>query len=375
MTMSQLTSAQAAVLRETGGAFSVEPVQIEGPRGTEVLVRMVGSGVCHTDIAARNGIFGLPTPCVLGHEGSGVIEAIGPDVTALKVGDHVVLTFRSCGTCSTCADGQPAYCYNMFPYNYAAGRLSDGSSPISHDGERINGCFLNQSSFATHAIAEESNAVKVRDDVPLDMLGPLGCGIQTGAGAAINSLKVGPGDSLVVFGGGAVGLSAMLGGLAMGVRSAIVVEPRESRRALALELGAQHAIDPTTADDVAEEVRKLSGGGVSHAIDTTGNANVISIAAETLVNLGTLGLVGVPPLTDMLGLSTIAVISKGLTIRGVVEGDAQPHKFIPELIDLYRQGRFPFDRLIKRYPLDRINEAVDASLSGEAIKPLLVFDR
>ena len=372
--MSKITAARAAVLRETGGAFSVEPVNIEGPRGTEVLVRIVGSGVCHTDIAARNGVFGLPTPCVLGHEGSGVVEAVGPDVTTLKPGDHVVLTFRACGVCPTCNDSHPAYCNNMFAYNYATGRLSDGSSPISHDGERINACFLNQSSFATHAIAEESNAVKVPDDVPLDILGPLGCGIQTGAGAAMNSLEMQPGNTLVVFGGGAVGLSAMLGGLAAGAKSVIVVEPRESRRALALELGASHAIDPIATPEVAEEVRKLSGGGVTHAIDTTGNAKVIAAATDALLNLGTLGLVGIPPLTDTLNISTIAVISKGLTIRGIVEGDSQPHIFIPRLIELYRQGRFPFDRLIKRYSFEQINEAVDASLSGEVIKPLLVFD-
>ncbi len=372
--MSHSTAARAAVLRKEGGDFSVEPVNLEGPRGTEILVRIVGSGVCHTDIAARNGIFGLPTPCVLGHEGSGVVEAVGPEVTRLEVGDHVVLTFRACGTCAACSEGHPAYCYNMFPYNYATGRLSDGSSPISHEGERINACFLNQSSFATHAIAEESNAVKVPKDVPLDILGPLGCGIQTGAGAAMNSLEIGDGDTLVVFGGGAVGLSALLGGLAAGAASVIVVEPKESRRELALELGASHAIDPTQTEDVVELVRNLSGGGVSHAIDTTGNAKVIATAVETLRNLGKLGLVGVPPLADTLGISTIGVISKGLTIRGVVEGDAQPHLFIPKLIELYKEGRFPFDRLIKRFAFDDINAAVDASLGGDAIKPLLVFD-
>lgn len=372
--MSQITQARAAVLRETGKAFSVEAVDIEGPRDTEVLVRIVGSGVCHTDIAARNGIFGLPTPCVLGHEGSGVVEAIGPDVTTLKPGDHVVLTFRACGSCASCHDSHPAYCYNMIAYNYATGRLSDGSSPVSRNGERINACFLNQSSFATYAIAEESNAVKVCEDVPLDVLAPLGCGIQTGAGAAINSLKVGPGDTLVIFGGGAVGLSALLGSLAAGASSVIVVEPKESRRALALDLGASHALDPGATDNIAEDIRNLTGGGVSHAIDTTGNAKVIATAAEVLRNLGSLGLVGVPPLTDTLGISTIGVISKGLTVRGIVEGDSEPHRFIPELIELYKQGRFPFDRLIKRYPFERINEAVDASLNGEAIKPLLVFD-
>ncbi|MGE0409128.1 MAG: NAD(P)-dependent alcohol dehydrogenase [Amphiplicatus sp.] len=373
--MSQTRAARAAVLRETGGPFIVEPVKIEGPRGTEVLVRVVGSGVCHTDIAASKGKFGLPTPCVLGHEGSGVVEAVGPDVTTLETGDHVVLTFRSCGHCPSCNASHPAYCNNMFAYNYATGRLSDGSSPVNgKDGERINACYLNQSSFATYAIADETNAVKAPKDVPLDILGPLGCGIQTGAGAAINSLKIQPGDTLAVFGGGAVGLSALLGALAVGAKSVTVVEPKESRRALALELGAAHVVDPAATPDVAEEVRKLNGGGVSHAIDTTGAVKVITTAADTLLNLGALGLVGVPALTDTLAISAVGVISRGLTIRGVVEGDAEPHVFIPQLIDLYRKGRFPFDRLIKRFPFDAINEAVASSLSGEAIKPLLVFD-
>ena len=214
MSASASVNARAAVLRETGGKFNIEDVVVASPRDDEVLVRMAGAGVCHTDMVCRDG-FPIPLPMVLGHEGSGVVEAVGSKVTRVKPGDHVVLSFNSCGQCPSCADHRPATCTQFLGLNFAGVRLADGSTPLSQDGKPIHSVFFGQSSFATYGIAREINTVPVSKDVPLEILGPLGCGIQTGAGAAINSMKVGPKDSIAVFGGGSVGLSAVMGAKAM----------------------------------------------------------------------------------------------------------------------------------------------------------------
>lgn len=365
--------ARAALVRELKGPLTIEPVQIEAPRATEVRVRMVATGVCHTDMVLRDGDgFSLPTPFVPGHEGAGVVESVGDAVTGLQPGDHVVLSFTSCDSCPSCRKKLPAYCFNFGLLNLSGGR-SDGSSPLSQQGRRVNGVFFNQSSFATYAIADQRNAVKVPQDLPLTLLAPLGCGIQTGAGAAINALRLGPGDSLAIFGGGAVGLSALLGALAVGAGPVIVVEPKAERRALALALGAAHAIDPFNTPDVLHTLRELSGGGVTHALDTTGNPKVVAVAGESMLFNGMLGLLGVPPLDATLPLNMMSLLGRGAGAKYIVEGDADPQAFIPHMIDLYRQGRFPFDRLITQFPFEQINEAMAASERGDVIKPVLVY--
>lgn len=364
--------ATAAVIRDVGGSFTLEAIDVAEPRGSEVRVRIVGVGMCHTDLVARDG-FPVPMPIVLGHEGAGVVDAIGPDVSGLAVGDHVVLSFNSCGHCPTCASDNPAYCHQFLGLNFGGLRLEDGSSPLSQDGAVVHGNFFGQSSFASLAIANQRNAVKVDKSLPLELLGPLGCGIQTGAGAVVLSLAIQPGQSLAIFGGGAVGLSGLLAARAVGAGMVIIVEPNAERGKLATALGATHVINPRETEDVLATVKHLAGGGVDCAFDTTGIPDVIGCAFETLGAHGTLGLVGVPPPDAMMPASLMSGLVRGVSIKFITEGDADPQTFIPRMLDWYRAGKFPFDKLVKTFAFDQINEAAHASEIGDAIKPVLLI--
>jgi len=365
--------ATAAIIRNVGGPFLIEDVEVQSPIGAEVLVRVVGVGMCHTDLVARDG-FPVPMPIVLGHEGSGIVEAVGPDVKGLTVGDHVVLSFDSCAACATCDEHLPAYCHNFLAYNFAGVRLADGSTSLSKGDEVIHGNFFGQSSFASFAIAHERNTVKVDKDLPLEILGPLGCGVQTGAGAAVLSVGLKPGQSLAIFGGGAVGLSALLGARAVGAGTVIVIEPNAERGKLALELGASHVINPKECDDVLTKVKELGGGaGVNHALDTTGIPDVIAIAVETMTANGMLGLIAVPPPEAMLPANMMSMLVRGVGVKYITEGDADPQTFIPQMLEWYKAGKFPFDKLIKTFPFAQINEAAHASETGQAIKPVLLL--
>jgi len=365
--------ARAAVMRSLGAPWTIEDVEISAPREDEVLIRLVGTGICHTDIACRDG-FPVPMPIVLGHEGAGVVESVGSGVTRVKPGDHVVLSFDSCGECRNCHDHQPAYCYDFYPRNVAGTRKSDGSATVTTaGGEPLNAVFFCQSSFSTYALAREVNTVPVDKSLPLEILGPLGCGIQTGAGAAVNALGIRSGESLAVFGGGAVGLSAMLGAKAVGAAMVIIVEPNAGRRQLALELGATYVINPKETADVLATIKELSGGGVNYALDTTGIPDVIAVAAETMLPRGELALLGVPPAEATVPANMMSMLVRGVGVKYVVEGDSDPQEFIPRMVGWYRDGKFPFDKLIRKFPFEQINEAVHSSESGEVIKPVLIF--
>lgn len=353
----------AAVVRQRGGPFTLEEVTLPGPAAGEVVVEIAGVGLCHTDLAARDGHLPFPLPGVLGHEGSGVVVEVGRGVTKVAAGDRVVLTFDSCGRCPQCAGGEPAYCRRFMALNFGGEQLCGG--PFSSR-------FFGQSSFATHALARERNVVKVPDDAPLSLLGPLGCGVQTGAGAVFNSLDCRPGSSLLVLGGGSVGLSAVLAAGVRGVGAVIVVEPEPARRRLALDLGATHVVDPG-AGPLAEQVRAVVPDGVGYCVDTTGLVPVVEQAMAALGQRARLGLIGVPadPAAALpLGLVQAQVL--GVTVTGIVEGDSDPDVFIPHLLDLHRSGRFPFDKLITTRPFQEIEEAVAAQLRGEAVKIVLV---
>jgi Zn-dependent alcohol dehydrogenase len=364
--------ASAAVLRKIGGPFAIEPIMVAAPREDEVLVRLVGVGVCHTDIACRDG-FPIPMPVVLGHEGAGVVEAVGEKVTRIRVGDHVVLAFNSCGTCHACKHEHPAACVQFLAFNFGGVRISDGSTPLSQDGKPIHGVFFGQSSFATHAIAREINTVAVPATLPLELLGPLGCGIMTGAGAAINSLNLQSGQSIAVFGAGTVGLSALLGARAVGANKVFVIEPSAKRRALALELGATQVFDPRDGSDVVAAIKAAGNGGVDHAVDTTALPAVIGQAINCVLPGGVVALVGIPAPEAAVPATLLDLLVKNVTLQPVVEGDANPHSFIPRLLALYTAGKFPFDRLITKYPFSQINEAIHAAERGDVVKPVLIF--
>jgi aryl-alcohol dehydrogenase len=358
----------AAVTECCGAPWELREVDLDEPRADEVLVRIVATGLCHTDASVREQYLPVPLPAVLGHEGAGVVERVGPGVTELKPGDHVVLCMTSCGKCSNCLRGMPMYCALSMPLNFAGRRL-DGSATHSRNGMPITGGFFGQSSFATYALASERNAVKVPKDVPLELLGPLGCGINTGAGTVINTLRPPVGSSIAVFGAGAVGLAAVMAARVVGCTTIIAIDVHPHRIELAKELGATHVIDAGSTRDVVASVRAI-GGGVQFTVDTTAVVGVAQQAAECLLPLGRCALVGVyPPGTELkLKLDSIFF---GQTIGGVIEGDSVPQVFIPQLIELWRQGRFPFERLIQFYRFEDINLAAADSATGRTLKPVL----
>jgi aryl-alcohol dehydrogenase len=360
---------KAALLRQEAAAFSLESVELESPRANEVLVRIVGVGVCHTDVKVQHGHRPVPHPIVLGHEGSGVVEEVGSAVSKVQPGDHVVLTYNSCGVCPNCQNAQAAYCDDVVALTFG-GQRPDGSSPLSQDGEVIHGYYFGQSSFADYAIATERNVVKVRRDVALELLGPLGCGVQTGAGAVLNSLDVEAGSSILIFGTGSVGLSALMAAVVAGSTTIIAVDINQQRLDLARELGATHAINGAETSDIIKVVREICTGGVNYSLDTTGNPDVLRQAVECLKVLGVCAHVGGGS-ADAEVQIPMRHLFFGRTLRGVVQGDSVPDVFIPRLIDLFIGGRFPFDRLVSFYGLEDINQAVADMHDGKTIKPIL----
>lgn len=362
----------AAVAREKGAALSLEKIEIEDPRDDEILVRVVATGVCHTDVVVRDGMLPTPLPVVLGHEGAGVVEKVGRGISKVKPGDQVVMTFNSCGRCPSCRDHHNSYCHDFFPRNFFATRV-DGSSALSSAGERINGNFFGQSSFASHAICHEVNVVAVPEGTPLELLGPLACGIQTGAGAVMNALKVSTGKSFAVFGAGSVGLSAVMAARVVGATTIVAVDLNDERLALARELGATHTINPGQTDSTAELLR-ITGHGLDFALDTTGLTQVIRGAALALAPRGTLGILGASAPGSEIRLDEVHFMSGGRRLVGIVEGDSNPDTFIPLLIDLNAKGLFPFERLVRFYPFSQINQAILDSETGRTIKPIVRMD-
>lgn len=361
----------AAVARDARQPFLIEKARIAEPVDDEILVRIVGVGLCHTDLIARDQKVPYPLPAVLGHEGSGIVERIGPQVTKVAPGDHVVLTFASCGQCPSCRDGRPAYCHEFGLRNFAGLRAAGGSTLCSHDGSALCGGFFGQSSFASFAMASQCNVVKIPSDVPLDIMGPLGCGIQTGAGAVLNALRPAPGDSIVIFGAGPVGIAAVLAARIAQCSPIIVVDLKQSRLDLALELGATDAVNAADVDPVAAIMGLTGGRGAAFSIECTGMPAVVRQAAECIRVTGTCGLVGTAPFGAETSLDINSLVL-GRTIRGIVEGDSLPDQFIPQLVELWREGRFPFDRLIRFYRLDEINQAVEDVAQGDVLKPVLL---
>ena len=365
--------ATAAVLNRPNQAFSIEEIDIDPPRDDEILVSIKAVGICHTDLVLASGELGNAFPVVLGHEGAGIVEMVGKDVTKVAAGDKVLLTFTSCGHCISCSSNEPAYCQDFFPANMGCVR-HDGSTRLHKEGAAIADNFFGQSSFAAKAICSERNVVKVDPDADLAALAPLGCGVQTGVGAVLRSLKARTGESLVIIGAGTVGLSAVLGGVIAECSPIIIIEPQETRRNLALSLGATHAIDPSAGDTV-EAVRGIVPLGADLVLDSSGFVPAVGPAVNMIANRGRLGLIGVPNKLDaILPVPIMQWITVGGTVRGIVEGDSNPDEFIPQLIELKAAGRLPIERYTTTYPLSQINQAVEDAHSGKCIKAVLLID-
>jgi aryl-alcohol dehydrogenase len=346
---------RAAVLRQPGRPLKIERLQMEGPREEEVLVRLVASGICHTDIDFCEG--GASGAVVLGHEGSGVVEQVGKTVKGVKPGDHVVLSYQSCGHCQPCQDGHPADCRRFWEANFGFARL-DGSNALGASG--VRGHFFGQSSFATHTLVTERNLVKVTRTLPLELLAPLGCSLQTGAGTVMNSLAVKAGSSIAIFGTGSVGLAAVMVARIVGAGKIIVVDLNPRRLALARELGATHQID-NRSTDLVESIAAITGGGVDHVIETTGE--LCQLAVDVLNPRGKAAF--------LTGASGPDNLPGGRKVLSVIQGDAVPQQFIPKLIKLYQVGQFPFNRLVKFYDFSQINQAIADAKRGDTIKPVL----
>ncbi len=375
--LSDEITVRAAVAFASDQPYRPVDVALRAPAAGEILVRIVSTSVCHTDVMTKNK--GLcEFPIVLGHEGTGIVDAIGRDVSGFEIGDHVVLSYDSCGACPQCNVGKPSYCDNHGALNFSGTRPDGERTHRSQDSEHpdIYGSFFQQSSFATYALSHASNTIKVDKSLPLELLAPLGCGVQTGAGTVFNTLDVQPGTSLVIFGCGCVGLSAIMAAHIAGASQIIAIDINPNRLQTAIELGATHAIHPDDfADDksLLEHVLKISGG-CQYAIDTTGIPRVLRQAFDCCGPMGITAMIapGVPGTEvsiEMLGLLP------GKVLRGVVQGDSVPQEFIPRLIKLWQRGEFPFDKLLTQFDgIDSIDAAVTAMSCGDVIKPVVVID-
>jgi aryl-alcohol dehydrogenase len=364
----------AAVCRGQGEEFQVEEVNLGDPRDDEVIVRNVGAGVCHTDLICRDQWYPVPLPAVFGHEGSGVVEAVGKGVTKVKPGDHVVMSFVSCGICKSCILGRPAYCAQLYGANFSGGRLSDESSALTDaNGQRLSGHFFGQSSWATHSLAFESSVVKVDPSAPLELLGPMGCGIQTGAACVLSTFNPEAGTSIAIFGTGSVGLAALMAARSVGCTTIIAVDIKPQRLELAKTLGATHGINGGEVDAV-EAIKDITGGGADYAIELTANPKVARNAIDCLGTMGTVGLIGAAALGTEYSFDMNDVMLAGKRIVGHIEsGNLSPQIFIPRLVALMQQGKFPLDKLVTQYKLDEVNKAAHDTEAGVSVKPVLVF--
>lgn len=357
---------KTAVTRSQGETIKIQDAILDNPKPNEVLVKIVASGICHTDAAGRDGGM-TPYPVALGHEGAGIVEKVGESVSTVAPGDHVVLSFSYCGHCANCLSGHPANCYQLNELNFG-GHNYDGSHRIHDvDGSDIS-TFFGQSSFSTYSVVDEHGVTKVTDDVDINMLGPLGCGFQTGAGTVLNYLKPEFGSSIVIFGTGAVGLSAMMAAKILGADHIIAVDIHDNRLEIAKELGATETINSKNENAVTA-IRKILPAGVDYSIDTTGVSQVIKDSVSVVKPSGTNALLGIAGDVTYNIMGDIMAESK--VVAGVIEGDAIPQLFIPKLIKYYQKGLFPFDKLIKFYDFKDINQAFADSADGSVIKPII----
>jgi aryl-alcohol dehydrogenase len=360
---------KAAVVNGKSTPFVIDTLELTAPRADELIVRVVASGMCQTDLHGRDGYFGSPYPAVYGHEGAGVVHAVGAAVRDFESGDHVVMSYPWCGDCANCRDGQTNHCLHGRQLKMG-GTRHDGSTLMSKAGAAVYSAFFQQSSFGTFALTQARWAVKVRKDAPLEQLGPLACSGQTGAGAVLNVMQPNPGEAIAIFGVGAVGLSALMAAKIAGCDPIVAVDIHAHRLVLAQELGATCTIDYKSCPDVVQTIRDLTGSGVRYAAETSALPAVLRQAIEALMPGGLCTLLGSAPKGTDASFE-MPFLQQGRSVRGVVQGDSVPKEFIPRLVDLVVEGKFPIEKMITFYELADINRAAQESSSGKTIKPVL----
>ena len=363
----------AAYLCDVDAEFEIDTLELAEPRASEVLVRIVASGVCASDAHTRSGRIPSPLPSVLGHEGAGVVEAVGADVAHVAPGDHVALSWMpSCGRCRHCLAGRPVLCTAAAPH-MLAGTLLDGTTRLSKDGEKVfHYSFL--STFATHTVVPAASAVKIAADVPLAVAALVGCAVLTGYGAVVNRANVRPGSSVLIFGAGGVGLSAVMGARTAGAEEIIVVDPVEAKREEATRFGATTTLTP--AEGLVDQVRELTEGfGADYAIDAVGAEGILGQAFEATAAGGTIVCVGVPGAEARPSLPGPALVRQEKVVTGSLYGSSRPAMDMPKILDLFKEGRLPLERMISRtYDLAHINSAFDDLAAGVLNRGVLVMD-
>ena len=358
---------RAAVCRAVDAPVRIEALELDEPRADEVLVRVVAAGVCHTDLFAPQR---FPLPAVFGHEGSGVVEQTGIAVTRVRRGDRVAMTFGSCGRCQNCLTEQTAACEAGHHLQFG-GEREDGSTTLRDAaGMPVHGSFFQQSSFATHALATERNVTKLPDDMPLELAGPLGCGIQTGAGAVLNTLAAQPGTNIAIFGVGSVGLAAVMAAQLARCARIVAIDVSPERLALAREFGATHALDAREGEVVAR-LRGIVPRGMDFSFENAGQVQTFNDAIECLARKGSCAIATVPLMAAPFPYSPFPILTGGKKLIGCLEGDSVPDRFIPLLAEHYLAGRLPFDRIVKYYDFNDIATALDDAHAQRAIKPIL----
>jgi S-(hydroxymethyl)glutathione dehydrogenase/alcohol dehydrogenase len=365
---------RAAVLYEANQPMVIEDLALDSPKAGEILVRIAATGICHSDYHVIDGSWhgkGYPKPVVLGHEASAIVEAIGPSVTMVKPGDHVILSFvPTCGRCRNCVRGEPHLCNGM---DSPAGTMPDGTRRL-HLGDREINHFGRMSSFAERSILHESQAIPIRSDMPLDRAALIGCAVMTGVGAVLNTAKVEPGSTLAVFATGGVGLNVIMGGVLASASRIIAVDLLDNKLEYARTVGATDTVNSSRVDPV-EAIKEITGGeGVDYAFDAIGLPKVSRQAYDVTRNGGTTVVVGMAPTGAEIPIpATIAGASK--TVKGCFYGSTRPSTDFPRLVDFYLSGRLKLDQIIsRRYRLDQINEAFQALARGDNARGVIVMD-
>jgi S-(hydroxymethyl)glutathione dehydrogenase/alcohol dehydrogenase len=373
MSMNGVLRARAAVLREFGSPMEIAEVEIDEPKAGEVLVKVAASGVCGSDIKALDGNSPVvrELPYILGHESAGVVAAVGPAVTSVRPGDHVIIAMNGpCGRCHNCARGRVHLCAGPARLSAIMGLMGDGTTRLKVGGTPARP-MIGIGSFAEYAVVGEAACVKVREDAPLDLLALTACGVVTGVGAVLNTARVEPGASVLVVGCGGVGLNVIQGAVLAGATTIIAADVMESKLGLAAEFGATHTI---LAGDLPGQVGEIVRGGTDYAFDVTGNADVLAKAFGATQPGGTTVMVGSPPQAQTLAIAPQTLFGSR-RLMGTQGGDARPSHDLPLLADLHRRGRLNLEGLVsERLPLEKINEAVDHVRAGAVARSVIVFD-